>query len=252
MSDANSPIKKYLMNLLDRMEDDSYREGEIQTEGVFEGGKTVSAAAHEEVEKLQDRALLGALMDLIPEEQDEDKRQNAYFILGWLARNTRDIEAKQFLVSSLSRETETHMLVTILDRLAKVYKPASIDLAPIFELTDYNFRIRHAAYKALTNSEEPMEDFLLERLKEAPKDDLTCLITALMYVGTSNSLPYIMKHTKSRNGWIYSFSRNAVTVIMLREGAGSEEIEQKIQVSADWVSHHVERLMLFTHPDRNV
>jgi len=244
-------MSAYLLGLLQRMADDSYREGEQKVGGVHERSKTVSGTAIEEARSLQDTALLPDLMQFVRAEKDKSVRTRAYFALGCLIRNTSNLEGKQFLVDSLSRETDTHILVSILNRLEEMYKPASISLQRIFELTDYNSRIRHAAYKALTNGEEPVEDFLLERLREAPKDDFSTLINALMYVGTEKSLPQLMTYVKSRNGWVYSFVRNAITVIMLREGYPSAVIEQKIQVSADWVIHHQNRLALLTHPDRD-
>lgn len=244
-------MKKYLDDLLQRMNDDSYRPGEETLEGVYESGKTISWAAHDEARNIQDASLVQDLIGMITTEKDATLRSRYYFVLGWLARNTKNLEGKQFLVTALTRERKTNILVTILDRLADIYKSASIDLTPIIELTDHNAQIRRSAYFALTNSEGSVEDFLLRRLSEAPKVDVEWLINALMYVGTAASLPSITKYINSRRPGVYSNSRSALTVIMLREGWTSTEIQEKIKVSATWVLNFQERLTLLTHPDRN-
>lgn len=245
-------MKEYLNDLLRRMDDDSYRPGEDRVEGLYESGKTVSWAAHDEARNLQDAGLAPELIKLITIEKDAPTRTRTYFVLGWLARNTRNLESKQFLVTALTRERETDILVTILDRLADIYKPSSIGLTPIVELTDRNASIRRSAYLALTNSEKPVEDFLLKRLSEAPKEDVEWLINALMYVGTAVSMPAILKHINSRKPGVYSNSRSALTVIMLRQGWTSEDIQNKIKVSAAWVTNFKERLTILTHPDLSV
>jgi HEAT repeat protein len=243
-------MNDYLLNLLRRMQDDTALPGQQNLEDPHESPKTVSSQAYEEARNFRDAALAPLLMQLIRIETNGDVRSQAYFILGWLAKNAQHLESKQFLVEALNNETETGMLVTILHCLADTYKPSKIDLTPIVALTEHNSRIRHAAYKALTNADEPSEDFLLLRLIEAPKDDVSTLITALMYVGTAKSLPALSKHLKSRNGWVHTFSRSAITMIMIREGFSSEVIQQKVGQSADWVTHHQGRLSLLTHPDR--
>lgn len=245
-------MKEYLHSLLQRMSDDSYRFGAAKVEGVYESVKTISWAAHDEARNLQDASLVQDLIKIITAEKDASLRSRPYFVLGWLTRNTGNLESKQFLVTALTRERNTNILGTILDRLADIYKPTSVDLTPIIELTDHNAQIRRSAYLALTNSEEPVENFLLKRLAEAPKEDVEWLINALMYVGTAASLPAIMKHLNSRRPGVYSNSRSALTVIMLREGWTSTEVQEKIKVSAAWVVNFQERLTLLTHPDRNV
>jgi hypothetical protein len=148
------------------MFDNSYRIGEKTTDGfTYESDKTVSWAAYEEARQLSNSEYFNELYDIIDTTEDKAKKAHAYFVLGHNAKNTKDLKATRYLIKRLSTEKDKIILVTILDRLAELYKPGEFDTSQIYKLTDSrNGQIRDAAFQALTNNENKVEDFLINKL----------------------------------------------------------------------------------------
>lgn len=243
-------MPRYIEDLISRMSDESYRQGQVRIDNLYESEKTVSAAAHEEARLINNPTFSSELFSIVNASGDNTIKHHAYFILGFNAKNTQDLFATSFLLQKLLIEKERSILVVILDRLAELYKPATFDTSAIYKLTDHrNWQIRGAAFEALTNNENRVEDFLVNKLVTTDKkDDLRPLLTSLMYVGTKKSIPHVEKHLKNRQPFIKSYSINVLTVIMLREQYRMEEIQKKLRVSADFVQTHVDRLVALTRP----
>lgn len=193
-------MKTYVQDLITRMSDKSYREVETVIEGMYESEKTVSWAAHEEARELNNLNLTEDLINIIEQTNDVDVKNNAYFILGYNAKNTHSLVATDYLLSKLVIEKEVSVLVNILSRLSELYKPKVSDTSQLYNLTNHrNWRVRRAAFSALTNNEEEVEEFLIERLATSLNDDdIWSLINALGYVGTSKSVPYVERYLKHR------------------------------------------------------
>jgi HEAT repeat protein len=156
------------------MSDDSYRPGQLVVDGVFESGKTVYSDAYEEVRHLDKKELLVDLYSFLNTESESTKRQHGYFIIGNIAKNSKDIDATKYLVEALTKEKDKNTLITILNLLPDLFKPLSIDLSPIFQLTsNRNWHVRGLSFAALTNTENKVEDFLIDKLKSTDnKDDI--------------------------------------------------------------------------------
>jgi hypothetical protein len=75
------------------------------------------------------------LKNYVDATEDKSVRHNSYFILGFNARNSKELNATRFLLSKLTKEKDRAILVVILDRLAELHKPRNFDLSPIFKLT---------------------------------------------------------------------------------------------------------------------
>ncbi len=219
----------YLKNLIQRMSDRSYRPGEIKIDNLFESSKTIYTTAYEEVRQLSKIELLPELFELIQKRELQEKKHEIYFIIGFIAKNTNNLEATSFLLKALSTEKEQSNLVCILDRLAELYKPLELDLTPIFNLTTHrNWQIRGASFNALTNSEHKVEQFLLDLLKTSVnRDDIKRLIWAIQYIGTAKAIPIIEPHIKNRKPDIKYAAKIAINVIMIREQFSDSEIEKK-------------------------
>lgn len=241
-------MTNFIQDLIARMSDDSYRVGEKIIDGTYESAKTISWAAYEEARQLVNSDLFSELYEIINNSDDEKIKRLAYFILGHNAKNTKDLEATQYLLKKLYEEKDKIILVTILDRLAELYKPASLDTSQIYKLTgNRNWQIRGSAFEALTNNEDKVEDFLIDKLITTDKkDDIRPLLSSLMYVGTSKSLPHVEKQLKNRQPFIKSYSINVLTVIMLRQKFSFENIQKKLKVSNDFVQTHFDRLDTLT------
>jgi len=240
----------YVKGLISRMSDDSYRTGERRIENLYESEKTISWAAYEEARLLNDPALFVELSSLIDSTDDNNTKHHAYFILGHNAKNIKDLNATKYLLKKLAEEKDKTILVTILDRLAELYKPREFDTSYIYKMTSHrNWQIRGAAFEALTNNENQVEDFLIDKLiTTEKKDDIKPLLTSLLHVGTAKSIPHVEKHLKNRQPFIKSYSINVLTAIMLREKFTFEDIQKKLKVSMDFVQTHFDRLDTLTRP----
>src|SRR5688572_4927484 len=193
-------MNPYLSNLISRMSDNSYLPGQVKVEGSYESGKTVSFAAYDEARQLDKSEFISDLYSFIENETDDDKKRNAYFIAGNIAKNANDKNAASFFIDRLKKEKDRQAIETILLRIAELFKPLTTDLTPIFKLTENrNWHIRGLAYEALTNTEHKVEQFLTDKLKGTDnKDDIQYLIYALKYVGTRNALSAIEPHLRNR------------------------------------------------------
>ncbi|HZX58144.1 MAG TPA: hypothetical protein VFE54_05445 [Mucilaginibacter sp.] len=214
------------------MSDDSYRPGEVKVAGLWEGGKTISAEAHEEARLLDKKELLPELYSFLDVENDPSKRSDAYFIIGNIAKNLKDVEATKYLVDALEKEKDKNNLVTILSLLPDLYKPLSIDLSPIYKLTTARYwHVRCLSFSALTNTENKVEDFLINKLTATyNNDDIKYLLYAIQNVGTKKSLTVVDPHLKSRSPGIKSTALTVMALIMVREGFSDIDIIKKLKL----------------------
>lgn len=234
------------------MSDNSYRPGQSIVNGVFESDKTVYAEAYEEVRHLSNAELLNDLYSFLNDEIDSTKRQHAYFIIGNIAKNVKDSKATKYLVESLTKEKDKTTLVTILNLLPDLFKPLEIDLSPIYKLTsNRNWHVRGLSFAALTNTENKVEDFLIDKLKNTDnKDDIQYLLYAIKNVGTKKSLSVVEPHLKNRKPSIKATANTAVALIMIREGFSDNEIAKKLKLPTPSIMIQTlkERLPLLTKP----
>jgi hypothetical protein len=241
-----------IQSLISRMSDDSYRPGEVVVDGVFESNKTVYSEAYEEVRQLNNGELFDDLYAYLDIETDSIKRQHAYFIIGNIAKNVKDLRATKYLVEASKKEKDKNTLVTILNLLPDLYKPFEIDLSPIFKLTTHrNWHVRGLSFAALTNTENNVEEFLVDKLKSTDnKDDIQYLLYAIQNVGTIKSLPIVERHLKNRKPTIKSTAHSVVALIMIREGFSDSDIVKKLKLPTPSILVQTlkEKLPLLTKP----
>ncbi|RZK09947.1 MAG: hypothetical protein EOO46_12265 [Flavobacterium sp.] len=241
-----------ILNLISRMSDNAYRPGQLVVDGVFESDKTVYAEAYEEVRHLNRGDLLDDLYSYLDVESDCTKRQHAYFIIGNIAKNLKDLDATKYLVKALVKEQEKNTLVTILNLLPDLFKPLEIDLSPIYKLTsNRNWHVRCSSFAALTNTENKVEDFLINKLRETDnKDDIKYLLYAIQNVGTKKSLAVVEPHLKNRTPSIKSTAHTVAALIMIREGFSDIDISKKLKLPTPSILIQTlkERVSLLTKP----
>ncbi|MDB5014505.1 MAG: repeat protein [Daejeonella sp.] len=240
----------YIHDLIERMLDKSYRIGEKSIEGTYESAKTISWTAHEEARQLNNSDYYNELCSVIDNTESDDIKRIAYFILGNSAKNCGDIKATEYLLKKLAKEKEINITITILGRLAELYKPKMFDTAQLYKLTaSRNWQIRSYAFEALTNNENNVEEFFIERLKTTDKrDDIRPLLSSLMYVGTQKCIPCVEKYMKNRQPFIKDYSISVLAVVMLREKLSFESIQKRLDVSEDFVQSLFNRLKSLTRP----
>lgn len=232
------------------MSDNNYRFGEWSEDGLYENCKTISWAAYEKARQLADTGLLPELYNIATSANLDDTKSHAYFIIGYIAKNTNDENATNFLLDRLKIEKRTSIINLILHRLAEVYKPVDLDLSVIYHLIEKKGALtRHAAYMALTNTGQSIEDSLLNLLdKTTEREDIIWIIHALGYIGTEKSVPTLKTYLKHRKLHIREATRNDLPTIMIRAGYSITEICRLNKVSTQLVENRKERINLLTRP----
>jgi hypothetical protein len=216
------------------MSDDSYRPGEEVIEGMYESSKTISWEAFEEARQLRKPELLPMLFELINQPELQNDKSHLYFIIGFIGKNTDNPEAANFLLQQLKKEKSPIVCITILDRLAEIFKPHNLDLSYIKHLIEKKgYSIRSAAYRALINTEHQMEDYFIDKLQqEIRKDDIIALMRTMEYIGTKKSLSVLEPHLKNRKLTVKHIAQEVSATIMLREGFPITEICRKLKLPA--------------------
>jgi len=243
-------MNTHLQSLLKEMSDNSYCSGEWSEEGVYESSKTVSWRAYEKARQLTDTSYLPDLYNLAETSKSNATKAHAYFIIGFIAKNTNSELATKFLLDRLKVEKLTSTINLILHRLADLYKPAHLDLSVIYQLIGKKGALtRHAAYMALTNTGHSVENSLLDLLeKTRNREDIIWIIHALGYIGTEKSLDILKTYLKHKKLRVRESVRNELPSIMIRVGLPVTEICRLNNVSTQFVESRKERISHLTRP----
>jgi hypothetical protein len=103
----------------------------------------------------------------------------------------------------------------------------------------------------LTNTENKVEDFLIDKLRATSnKDDIQFLLYAIQNVGTKKSLAVVEPHLKSRRPIIKSTAHAVAALIMIREGFLDNDICRKLKLPtpSNLIQTLRERVSLLTKP----
>ena len=210
-------MDKYLTNLIDRMNDTS----DQKMEPGYKSSETVSWEALREAKKLDNIDFVPQLIHFIDKEKNRKNRDRAYFILGYLAKNTSDDSATQFLIHRIDKETDKYIIGSLLDRIAELKKPKGTDLNPIIDATKNNkWLIRHSAIQALKNSDDQVSEQTLIDILDKSDDpyDLAYSNSTLNRIGTQKAIPHLEKHLSSRKRDVKTSAKLAIEEIIKRNG----------------------------------
>lgn len=183
-------MNDYLIDLLNRMNDTSDR----KMEAGYDSSKTISWKAHREAEKLNNGDYIPQLIDYAVKEKKKDNREQAYFILGHLVKNTNDKDGVQFLINQIDKEKDKYTISSLLDRISNFEKAPDVNIDPIINAVKSDkWLIRHSAISALKQTENKnAEAALIEVLKSSTDfHDLSYANSTLGSIGTNDSIPYL-------------------------------------------------------------
>lgn len=210
-----SNMKEYLVDLIKSMsEKDDARTSD----------SSVSWQAHREAESLSDPSAFPILIEMIessPQKKARDMRDNAYFIIGKLLKNSFDREACDFLIRRLNAEDNKYVLSHILDRLAELTLPIEMDITPIVSCSkSEKWLVRHSALCALgasaTKQSRDALAFYLEQDDEKQyRYEMIYANASLGRIGNAEDIPLIEKHLHSRSPRIRESARFAIERIKL-------------------------------------
>ncbi|MDD5318635.1 MAG: HEAT repeat domain-containing protein [Candidatus Pacebacteria bacterium] len=226
-------MDEYLSNLIARIStvEERFKEpgfdgartvidGKFNVSG-YDSSKTVSWQACREAEKMANKEYVDPLINFINTEKDKQKRRAAYFVLGQIAKNSKETKAVVYLIERLGIETDRYILGSLLDLINWTDKPKEVDLDNIIKLIGHkNAIVSSSAIRALRNSNnEKVEDLLIHLLNTSEDPYvLTCVNATLNNMGTPKAIPYIEKNLKSRKVDLKISAEMAIEQIQKRSG----------------------------------
>lgn len=188
--------------------------------GVYDSSTSISWKAHREAENVCDQLMIPQLIEFIDNEKSKEKRGNAYFLLGHIAKNTNNSTALNYLIARVESETDKYIISSLLDRISNVKKPLGTNLQPLILATkNKKWLIRHSAIRSLDNSEDSIAESALIEIIDNSDDpfDLTYANSVINTIGTLRSIPYLEKHLKSRKRDVKDTAKYAIEEISKRE-----------------------------------
>ena len=208
-------MDKYLLDLIERMSDTS----DQKMEAGFDSSKTISWKALREAEKINDNNFVPQLISFIDNEKDKKKRDKAYFVLGHIAKNIDESVATNYLIQRVAKETDKHIVSSLLDRISTIKKPIGTALLPLISATKNDkWLIRHSAIRSLDYSADPLAETALIEILEQSIDpfDLTYTNATLNRIGTPRAIPFLEKHLKSKKRDVKDSAKYAIEEINKR------------------------------------
>jgi len=188
---------------------------------VVSSGDSISWQAHREAELLSDMTLVDELDAYLGQKPKKERRAAAYFIIAKIGKNCLSEECASRLIEYSSKEPDKYALASLLERLADIPKPESVDFRPLFPfLKDKRWLVRHAAIQSLKRcTSAEAEDKLLEILATTsdPYDIIYCHAT-LNQIGTRKALPALTQNLKSRKRDVKVSAQAAIEAIKTRDG----------------------------------
>jgi HEAT repeat protein len=187
---------------------------------VVNSDESISRQAYREAELLDDKTLVDELDAYLDQNPEREQRLAAYFIIGKIGTNCLSEECASRLIGYSSKERDKHALAGILDLLADIPKPESVDVRPLFPLLkDKRWRVRYSAIQSLKRCQNAeAEDKLLEILATTsdPYDATYCHAT-LNQMGTRKALPALAQNLKARKRDVKASAQAAIEAIEARE-----------------------------------
>lgn len=205
-------MRQELVELIQRM---TVRQNAVSSDD------SISWHAHREAELLFDKTLVDELDAYLDQKPKKQERSAAYFIIGKIGKNCLSGECASRLIEYSSKETDKYALASLLERLADIPKPESVDVRPLFPLLkDKRWLVRYSAIQSLKRcTSAEAENKLLEILATTsdPYDAIYCHAT-LTQIGTRKSLPALAQNLTSRTRDVKISAQAPIKAIEARDG----------------------------------
>jgi HEAT repeat protein len=194
-------------------------ENMIIKEKVNNSDNSISFKAHRIAENINDPDLIPILINIINNENNKNKRDAEYFILGKITKNTLNQESLKYLISRLEYETDKYVLMTLLDRISEIYKSNIISMDKIIQLcNDKRWQVRQSAIRALNKEcDKNVENKLIEIINsDSDSYDKCYANSCLNKIGTINAIPSLELLLKSKIRDIKLSANLAIEEIKIR------------------------------------
>jgi HEAT repeat protein len=212
-------VSDYFADLVDRMAH--------QDEPGASSSQSVSWAAHREAEQLRDVGSVDELVRMAAGDKNKRRRAACYFIIGKIGGNLQDARCASVLLELLKTETDKYNIAAILDRVAEIDKPPTVDIAGVYALLDDSrWLVRHAAIRAINRSQSDMaEARVLQHLTstEDAHDKIYCHVV-LGNIGTLAAIAAIEKNLASRKPDVKDSAQVAIQAIRDRQASSASGV----------------------------
>lgn len=137
-----------------------------------------SIKAWKDATEINDEKNIPQLMDFILKEKNNDQKYKAYFILANIAKNTSNLEATQFLIDRIEKESNKNLIWNILYLIRDLQKPNSIDISPLIKILDTpNRKLKESEILSLSNSESELAKDCLIKIIDTSKNKYDLIYT---------------------------------------------------------------------------
>ena len=197
-------MKEDINQLITDLLNDSLAPGETLEPGIrYDSSKTVAAKARNRISQL-DLECAHELKEIIINEKNRDRKNEAYTILSRIAEKHNEAELIHFLIECLSSEKNKSFIGL---NLSGIYFAGLRLKAHVGIILDFaqskNSHIRHSAIQILAlydSDSEKIEDFLVEMLNNS-KDEYDLLYTnsSLISQGTQKSIEPLKRVIRESN-----------------------------------------------------
>ncbi|WP_028400510.1 HEAT repeat domain-containing protein [Ectobacillus panaciterrae] len=156
--------------------------------------------AHRKAEELTCSELLPFLYDELMKTKDKEVRNNIYFVIGKIGKNTDDPRAVDILLKRLEKETDKYVLSFMLDMIKDLNV---LECSHILRyINDKRWQVRHSAIQALESCKTSAAEEALISVLQHSQDhyDLEYAAAALSKVGSNKAIPSLIEQVKYAKG----------------------------------------------------
>ncbi|MBJ2122717.1 hypothetical protein [Flavobacterium sp. IB48] len=188
----------------------------------FESKDFPSWYAYRISDELSDINLKPELIKLLKDKDFFQYKQYVLRCLSSLCVNCKDYKLFDFLISELKKTDEEKVITTVLSRLKKLKKPATLNIDYLKQLLlNGTYQNRIDALDALQNSEhKDLEEILILKLKTSDQHTKGMICATLRSTGTIKSLETLEgEFKKTRSNDLKYFIQSAIEEINERENS---------------------------------
>jgi hypothetical protein len=222
----------YIIDILNQLNNDSYRLGEEVVGDRWESGKTVKHEAMVEVQKLSDESLLPALIKEFKADPKSSNAHNILFLISSIVSNSLNNSGMDFMYDLLVNKKNSSFLSHCLGFYSsRAQLPTEYSIKPFIELFKNRSKwIRIASYEAVANSlHDERESILLSRLAILVEPyEIERLLSFLSRFCGAMSLAEVEKHAKSKSARVRAAAKMCIASMNVRNGETIESQRNKM------------------------
>lgn len=180
---------------------------------------TESWKAYREAETIDREDYIPQLIESIGDVKNARMRDAMYFLLGKIARRTKNTTGLAFMIGKVTVETNKRLVLSLLERIAEIEKPQGTELQPLLAAIKSEApSIRHSAIDSLQHSVDPQAERVLLDILAHSNDALDLIYSnaTLGSIGTLCAIPALTKCLDSKKRDVRDSAKFAIAKIQER------------------------------------